>query len=92
LTPALLPTLAPLSFHPLFALPQVYDTQMVVERFEAGEQDTLRHALDLFIDFAAIFVRLLVILLRNAEAKVQREREREARAGGRQRGGRTTRL
>ena len=71
---------------------QVYDTQMVVERFEAGEQDTLRHALDLFVDFAAIFVRLLVILLRNAEAKAQREREREARSGGRQRGARTTRL
>ena len=80
------------SQQPALPAPQVYDTQMVVERFEAGEHDTLRHALDLFIDFAAIFVRLLVILLRNAEAKAQREREREARAGGRQRGGRTTRL
>lgn len=40
----------------------VYDTQMIVERCEAGDTDSLRHALDVFVDFCAIFVRLLVSL------------------------------
>lgn len=79
----------------VFAGYVVYDTQVIVERCEAGVPDTLRDALDLFVDFAAIFVRLLVILLRNAEAKQQAEREREGKGRGQQarrRDARTTRL
>ena len=34
--------------------------QVIVERAEAGETDPLKPALDLFVDFVAIFVRLLV--------------------------------
>lgn len=33
---------------------------MIVERCEAGDRDSLRHALDLFVDAVAVFVRLLV--------------------------------
>lgn len=51
---------------------------MIVERCEAGIADPLRDALDLFVDFAAIFVRLLVIMLRNAEERKRREREHES--------------
>ncbi|EFN54542.1 hypothetical protein CHLNCDRAFT_56207 [Chlorella variabilis] len=67
----------------------VYDTQVIVERCEAGVVDPLKDAFNLFVDFVAIFVRLLVILLKNAESKERRERERESR---RQRGARTSRL
>lgn len=63
---------------------------MIVERCEAGIPDVLRDALDLFVDFAAIFVRLLVILLRNAEQKKRQEREPDARTRRRSAG--TTRL
>lgn len=62
----------------VFAGYVVYDTQMIVERCEAGIADPLRDALDLFVDFAAIFVRLLVIMLRNAEERKRREREHES--------------
>jgi FtsH-binding integral membrane protein len=64
------------------------DTQVIVERCEAGVADPLRDALDLFVDFAAIFVRLLVILLRNAQNKERQARERD----GRRRSARTSRL
>lgn len=60
-----------------------------MERCEAGVVDPLKDAFNLFVDFVAIFVRLLVILLKNAESKERRERERESR---RQRGARTSRL
>ena len=33
---------------------------MIVEKANAGQMDHVKHALDLFVDFAAIFVRLLV--------------------------------
>ena len=47
----------------------VYDTQVIVERSEAGACDELRDALSLYTDFVAIFVRLLVILLRSGEGE-----------------------
>jgi FtsH-binding integral membrane protein len=47
----------------------VFDTQMIVARREGGDRDFVRHALDLFVDLAAIFVRLVVILLKQSEAK-----------------------
>lgn len=49
----------------------LFDTQMIVERAEAqgSAADPVRHALDLFVDFAAIFARVLVVLLRNAERR-----------------------
>ena len=46
-----------------------------MERCEGGDRDVLRHSMDLFVDVAAIFVRLLVILLRNAQDKQRREAE-----------------
>lgn len=59
--------------------------QVIVERCEAGLKDPLRDALDLLVDFFAIFARLLVILMRNAEKKDRRQRDGEERDGGRQR-------
>lgn len=50
--------------------------QMVVEKAEQGDADHIKHALDLFVDFVAIFVRLLVIMLKNAD---QREEDKSSR-------------
>ncbi|BDA45448.1 Bax inhibitor 1 [Coccomyxa sp. Obi] len=54
------------------------DTQVIIEKAYQGNKDHIRAALDLFVDFMAIFVRLLVILLQNAEKKEER-RERKRR-------------
>ena len=40
--------------------PSLSTLQVIVERAEAGETDPLKPALDLLVDFVAIFVRLLV--------------------------------
>jgi len=47
----------------------IYDTQLIVAKAEAGNFDYIRHTLDLFIDFAAIFVRILIILTKKEEKK-----------------------
>lgn len=49
----------------VFSLYVLYDTQVIVERAESGNQDTVSHALLLFTDLAAIFMRLLAILGKN---------------------------
>ena len=40
----------------------LFDTQMIIERKERGDDDYIWHSVDLFIDFMAIFKRLLIIL------------------------------
>jgi FtsH-binding integral membrane protein len=42
-----------------------FDTQLIIERAAQGSFDVQLHALDLFIDFAAIFVRILILLSKN---------------------------
>eukprot|EP00887_Chlorella_sp_A99_P000028 scaffold16.g28.t1 len=57
----------------------VFDTQAIVERADAGMRDELRDALELFTDAVAIFVRLLIILLRNAAKEAQRGEDKRDR-------------
>ena len=40
----------------------LFDTQLIIERKENGDDDYIRHSIDLFLDFVAIFKRLLIIL------------------------------
>ena len=40
----------------------LFDTQLIIERFNNGDNDYIWHSVDLFIDFIAIFKRLLIIL------------------------------
>ncbi|DBA96179.1 TPA: Bax inhibitor 1, variant 2 [Trebouxia sp. C0004] len=57
----------------------LFDTQVIVEKAEHGDTDHIKHALDLFVDFVAIFVRILVIMLQNAERKEERRDSRKNR-------------
>jgi Bax inhibitor 1 len=57
----------------------VYDSQLIVERAEAGDKDVVGHAFELFTDLAAIFKRLLIIMIRNQTQRKQREDEERRR-------------
>ncbi|XP_065884664.1 bax inhibitor 1-like [Dysidea avara] len=46
----------------VFCVFVMYDTQLIVEKFEHGDKDYIWHSVELFIDFIAIFRRLLIIL------------------------------
>eukprot|EP00270_Netrium_digitus_P005551 TRINITY_DN173_c0_g1_i1.p1 TRINITY_DN173_c0_g1~~TRINITY_DN173_c0_g1_i1.p1 ORF type:complete len:257 (+),score=64.92 TRINITY_DN173_c0_g1_i1:154-924(+) len=54
----------------------VYDTQVIVEKASRGERDPVKHSLDLLIDFVGIFVRILIILLRNSSRREDEKRKR----------------
>eukprot|EP00752_Nemacystus_decipiens_P005180 g4700.t1 len=45
----------------------IFDTQLIVEKASLGDRDFAWHAMELFIDFVGIFVRICVILLRNSD-------------------------
>lgn len=47
----------------------IFDTQLMIEKADAGMKDSITDALQLFIDFIAIFVRILIILSKMSEKK-----------------------
>lgn len=51
----------------------VFDTQVMIEKAAAGQTDVIRHTMELFMDFAALFVRILIILMRKKEAEDRRK-------------------
>lgn len=53
----------------------VYDTQLIIEKRRLGNTDYIMHGLELFIDFLAIFKRLLIILT-DKEANQKRNNRR----------------
>ena len=53
--------------------------QVIVEKAEHGDTDHIKHALDLFVDFVAIFVRIVVIMLQNAERREEKSDSRRRR-------------
>jgi len=47
----------------------IFDTQLIIEKRFLGDKDFVGHALELFMDFINVFVRLLIILSKNKENK-----------------------
>jgi FtsH-binding integral membrane protein len=54
----------------------VVDTQEIVEKAHFGDLDYVKHALTLFTDLAAIFVRILVIMLKNSGERTEKKKKR----------------
>ncbi|KAG9144346.1 hypothetical protein Leryth_022335 [Lithospermum erythrorhizon] len=54
----------------------VVDTQDIIERAHLGDLDYVKHALTLFTDFVAVFVRILIIMLKNAGEKEEKKKKR----------------
>jgi len=50
-----------------------FDTQLIIEKAAVGHKDFVSDALELFLDFIAIFVRLLIILSKNSKKKRKKE-------------------
>lgn len=61
----------------VFAMYVAFDTQVIVEQAFSGNLDHVKHALDLFVDFAAIFVRILVILMQKEARKEEKRRRKD---------------
>lgn len=54
----------------------VVDTQEIIEQAHHGDLDYVRHALNLFTDFVAVFVRILIIMLKNSAEKNEKKKKR----------------
>ncbi|XP_030533503.1 bax inhibitor 1-like [Rhodamnia argentea] len=54
----------------------VVDTQEIIEQAHRGDLDYVRHALNLFTDFVAVFVRILIIMLKNSAEKTEKKKKR----------------
>lgn len=52
----------------------IYDTQLIIERAENGDKDTIMHAFILFIDLFKLFMKILQILM---ELKKNEERNKD---------------
>lgn len=47
----------------------LFDTQLIVEKFNSGNTDYIFHSIDLFLDFINIFRRLLIIMASKEKKK-----------------------
>ncbi|OAY60119.1 bax inhibitor 1 [Manihot esculenta] len=54
----------------------VVDTQDIIEKAHLGDLDYVKHALSLFTDFVAVFVRILIVMLKNSAEREERKKKR----------------
>ena len=52
----------------------VYDTQIMIEKAQRGSKDYLGHSMDLFVDFIAVFTRILILLERKNREKEKKRK------------------
>ncbi|XP_059812282.1 probable Bax inhibitor 1 [Hypanus sabinus] len=50
----------------------LFDTQLIIEKAERGDKDYIWHCVDLFLDFIAVFRKLMLILGMNEKEKKKR--------------------
>ncbi|XP_047319718.1 bax inhibitor 1-like [Impatiens glandulifera] len=55
----------------------VVDTQEIIEKAHFGDLDYVKHALTLFTDFVAVFVRILLIMIKNSENNERRKKKKK---------------
>jgi len=60
----------------LFSAFVMYDTQLIIRRSDSGDKDYLQHSFDLYLDFVSLFVRILIILAKNAERNDKKDKRR----------------
>ena len=53
----------------VFCMYIIYDTQMIIKEADDGNYDVIFHAMTFYLDFINIFIRILVILMRNSNNK-----------------------
>jgi FtsH-binding integral membrane protein len=53
----------------IFCIYIIYDTQMIIKEADDGNYDVTFHAMTFYLDFINIFVRILLILMRNTNNK-----------------------
>ncbi|GLT91133.1 hypothetical protein SLE2022_090360 [Rubroshorea leprosula] len=56
----------------------VVDTQEMIERAHLGDKDYVKHALLLFTDFVAVFVRILIIMLKSSMEKDEKRKKKRS--------------
>ncbi|OWM88333.1 bax inhibitor 1 [Punica granatum] len=54
----------------------VVDTQDIIEKAHRGDLDYVKHAMTLFTDFVAVFVRILIIMMKNSAEKNEKKKKR----------------
>ncbi|KHG18582.1 Bax inhibitor 1 -like protein [Gossypium arboreum] len=55
---------------------EAMDTQDIIEKAHLGDLDYVKQALTLFTDFVAVFVRILIIMLKNSAEKNEKKKKR----------------
>jgi hypothetical protein len=50
--------------------------QLIVEKASAGDKDFVGHAVELQVDFVALFVRIAIILLRREASSARNKKRR----------------
>ncbi|KAI3984848.1 hypothetical protein MKX01_039465 [Papaver californicum] len=60
----------------------VVDTQEIIEKAHLGDLDYVNHSLTLFTDLVAVFVRVLIIMLKNSCEKEEKKRKKRSKIEG----------